>query len=935
MSTIGSDSPSPLTPSGQPISNINTTPAQLQQLLQYYQAGSGVSALQSLVPFIEKLESSQGTSGQASPLHSQITRIEQNVINGILSMAQSIQNHYTTADSAQIPASLLTNLQAMAHGLQQTPPQQPSDEQLNSLASDLQSLNGVVTGQNAVTHQYNFPPQAQSLYWGQQADLMQSISSGLTTLTANGTLQEIWQQLQASGSVNCNAVAGSMVSLLGVLSQLGACNATDQSQLLQQLQPMLEGVQFNALNPLYSPDAQDYSVSQIAAYSQISEWASSYLQSNPNTTAAQLQSYLQQQSQDYLSGLSSNSVVSNLQGQITEYLDSNHYQTTLQKLGIQTSSSGIVSLVSGSQQDSIAALLQNLGVIQISQAPTPAPSQQVIEVQNAISYINNQLAPYYNSSGISYNNIPMENVPNSVISNIIGNGLPLLVNALNGQDPKAANLASQYLQNTQITFVNQPFASEYNYGMPTLGLSNLAAYLDLSMSAREYAASTSSPTIGGLQTALLNHLSTLPTTGPRGALTALEQQLVNSPTPTMPMGPGQEILPGTQYTPPPPPYAIPNMLYTAPFALYSFSSSPYIGNLTASSPITILENASQLANFPGNQLSMMTSATKGALVPLSDLSPVTPPAATMSPQALQSLQDNQEAMQSLIQQAVSGQEGALVQKALIDNQGGESLQEMFSQAILQHYMPGQESLLQNQATQLNWTNWLGSQYTSLVNDTAGFASANTVLVFSQRLAQPASGNTYNGSAAAASQALQTEQSYVASSITQAGSAIAQIRKILSDITGEGTPETAPFIHNPQFASQIQSLQTTLQSQLNDLVGVQRNLGTLQNVLQGVSVSGIGNTFAVSGPPSFSLSALTSAENILINGAGPTEGDTISMSQTSQNISTQSQQTTSQSQTQQMSLQLSMTEIQQEWSVVSAALQLLNQMASTFYGNITQ
>ncbi len=85
-------------------------------------------------------------------------------------------------------------------------------------------------------------------------------------------------------------------------------------------------------------------------------------------------------------------------------------------------------------------------------------------------------------------------------------------------------------------------------------------------------------------------------------------------------------------------------------------------------------------------------------------------------------------------------------------------------------------------------------------------------------------------------------------------------------------------------------------------------------------------FGITGLPN-PVSALSQAENFVINGDNKSDpkGGLLNINTM---ITTDQSHYSSEGQTQQMQLQMTMTEVQAEWTVVSTALQLLNQMYMT-------
>ena len=269
---------------------------------------------------------------------------------------------------------------------------------------------------------------------------------------------------------------------------------------------------------------------------------------------------------------------------------------------------------------------------------------------------------------------------------------------------------------------------------------------------------------------------------------------------------------------------------------------------------------------------------------------------------------------------------------------GAPLPNQFANAILNHYMPGQQAYLEQLAMLLFLDN-MGAQFgNSLLNTINDFNGAATNYNFDNSLHKQGTG--FSGSVSQAKQHLSNEKNQVSKDINSANKAYNQAQSDINQINAkmQGPP--------PPTASQMKILQAQKAS-LEQLQGdLKASIGQLQKLKTALDQITIGNptppqtpskNFNVYGaggwgtfPPPGWQSAIGNGERLVINGDSSVkppafQGGLVNIAS---EVTTFQQTYSDQGQNQQMILQMRMTEIQQEWTVVSTALQLLNQMYMT-------
>ena len=269
----------------------------------------------------------------------------------------------------------------------------------------------------------------------------------------------------------------------------------------------------------------------------------------------------------------------------------------------------------------------------------------------------------------------------------------------------------------------------------------------------------------------------------------------------------------------------------------------------------------------------------------------------------------------------------------------EPLPNQFAHAIIDHYMPQQEAYLRSLAMFLFLDN-MGAQFgNTLLNHMLGFGEAADNFDFSNYLHSKGIGPdeipNFSGSESQAKAQLSAEKAAaqnalggVVKSQYDISKAIAQINARLA---GPPTPTPSQKAILNSMKTKLQGIYNNLTTAYTQLTELFQNLNSIKIGPPNIKGSTPGSSFGVYGsgtgqgpPPAKWESKLGKAEGDVING-NPKEkypGGLVSIQSSTQAFQ---QDYADQGQNQQMILQMKMTEIQQEWTIVSTALQLLNQM----------
>jgi hypothetical protein len=255
---------------------------------------------------------------------------------------------------------------------------------------------------------------------------------------------------------------------------------------------------------------------------------------------------------------------------------------------------------------------------------------------------------------------------------------------------------------------------------------------------------------------------------------------------------------------------------------------------------------------------------------------------------------------------------------------GEPLPSQFAHVIIDHFMPQQEEFLQNLAMLL-FLNNMGAQFgNSLLDKMLGFGDAANNYNFNHFL-RPAGDGNFSGSVADAIKQLQAEERQCAQDMKQNDEIAATITRQLAQIKQELDKQPPPTPKQKAILTKMQaSLTSTLQSS-NACYDQLHNLAHLLSTLKISAAPGISpdKEFTITDGASWQTD-LGQDEGYVING-NPSQVPSGGLVKLQSQTQAFQQSYADQGQNLQMKLQMEMTGIQQEWTVVSTALQLLNQM----------
>jgi|GEM_PF-6165406 len=251
--------------------------------------------------------------------------------------------------------------------------------------------------------------------------------------------------------------------------------------------------------------------------------------------------------------------------------------------------------------------------------------------------------------------------------------------------------------------------------------------------------------------------------------------------------------------------------------------------------------------------------------------------------------------------------------------GNESLAQMFIDEILGRYMPQEEAELTMIALMLEFQNFGASSMNDLLNLIQNFGTALNDFNLSSMLGTPttAGGNTYPNGQSIYDQWKKEEDS-VTRDTSELNSLNSKINDQLQDIDQKLNANPPP---SPDVKAGLEQMKSQLQGEQSSISGALQNLSTLGAKLSSMNVTvnadGTATVTGLGGTPS-----LSQLEGNVVNGDPTTgAGGLVSIYN---DIKGFQQDYSNQSQSQQMSLQLTMTEMQQAWTVVSTCLTTLNQ-----------
>ncbi|MFN0065299.1 MAG: CT620/CT621 family type III secretion system effector [Chlamydiales bacterium] len=265
--------------------------------------------------------------------------------------------------------------------------------------------------------------------------------------------------------------------------------------------------------------------------------------------------------------------------------------------------------------------------------------------------------------------------------------------------------------------------------------------------------------------------------------------------------------------------------------------------------------------------------------------------------------------------------------------GYDSLADMIKNDVLDKYMPNQEAYLQALAQELQFSNYGNSLENTFLTTMLGFAESANNYGLSE-LMHGKSPGIFSGSASDVNTQINQE-------ISQSNKDLTALSKLKSQVTAARTAlqNDKEWDNNPNTAQAKQDMLKKLDGYLSQITAAQgqvSKLNTLLKSMTAVAVPGQPTEFFIaqnpapgSPPlPSTWQTDLTSDESQAVNGVTtgtpPNTVTTGGLAQFNSIVTGDQQNYQNQSQSQQMDLQMKMTEIQQEWTIVSTVLSLLNQ-----------
>lgn len=256
-----------------------------------------------------------------------------------------------------------------------------------------------------------------------------------------------------------------------------------------------------------------------------------------------------------------------------------------------------------------------------------------------------------------------------------------------------------------------------------------------------------------------------------------------------------------------------------------------------------------------------------------------------------------------------------------------NIAEEFVKAI-DSYMDSQNAIVSGMNAQLSFLNQVGSALNNIefTCENFQFAANNYSIASYFPVQSTLSGNTiYNITETAAASKIKAEETTTNNDLASANTAISQINAELTKLQAD--PQTTQVTH---LESQLKTQLATLNAQKTNLTTLQGKLTTLLTAVQACPTTGTTITIASSLLPDVS-----NAESPIVKGnaAGsppPAYGSLSSIQNTFQTLKGSF---ATLSQRQQMMLQMTLTEVQQEWTMVTSSLQTLMEMYKTITGSL--
>ncbi|WP_213318834.1 CT620/CT621 family type III secretion system effector [Chlamydiifrater volucris] len=244
--------------------------------------------------------------------------------------------------------------------------------------------------------------------------------------------------------------------------------------------------------------------------------------------------------------------------------------------------------------------------------------------------------------------------------------------------------------------------------------------------------------------------------------------------------------------------------------------------------------------------------------------------------------------------------------------------------LIDHYMPREVDFLNDSYSQLYYSNFASTVGNAILEAIAGFVNSATYFNFASYVGQkPAVGtkdnNVYPGNFESAERKLSEERLQATLFLQKTEAGLEEIKRQLVIIDND---DKISLSQRTQLIDMLVGYATGLQ-------GIANNLVTVSNFLSQITVSKtedteLPGTFKVSGPDPQWQNNLESMEDAVVSGFS---GQTIPNGMFSLHALIQSDQQSfaDMGQNHQLNLQMHLTGMQQEWTVITTSLQILNQV----------
>ncbi|MEF9519543.1 CT620/CT621 family type III secretion system effector [Chlamydia crocodili] len=260
----------------------------------------------------------------------------------------------------------------------------------------------------------------------------------------------------------------------------------------------------------------------------------------------------------------------------------------------------------------------------------------------------------------------------------------------------------------------------------------------------------------------------------------------------------------------------------------------------------------------------------------------------------------------------------------------ESLGSAFIYLILNSQLPKQSAFLNPLIEEINFNNLAANAINDLLKITNHFSTTSVYYNLSSYLIQSKEGNDlFSGDYFETCLALSKEKEYIARDTDRCRRAQGLVEALLGkikDLPGASSSQKSEMLNatsNYKYSLTITFNQLNLLNALlsNLKIEEQKNSdGTYKNTV-----------FKITGPKDW-IPTLASLEGFISNGF-PNITPTGGLGPLFTQIQADQQDYTTQGQTQQLNLQNQMTNVQQEWTLVSTSMQVLNQILSKLVGEI--